>query len=145
MVEDADEVMQAIRESAELAMEAENAAALESVSQEIIEIQEAVMNLHKDKQRMAVTTAEYIAKVQTYKDRMIELEDQQKQLQSTQVRYAEVVEWLRIFQQHMETGDIMNADDGLIVKALVEEIIVGDESIEIRFKCGASIEQAYEK
>lgn len=39
----------------------------------------------------------------------------------------------------------MNADDGTVIKALVDHIIVNTDGLEIHFKCGASIEQAYEE
>ena len=37
----------------------------------------------------------------------------------------------------------MNDDDGSIMKALVETIVVKEESMEIRFKCGVTIEKEY--
>ncbi len=145
MVEDASELMEAIRESAEMALEPENAAALAAVEQEIIDLQNEVLELHKAKQRMAVSAADYAAQIQEYKERLAELEEQQAQLHTIQTRYAEVAAWLATFEEHITSGEIMNADDGLIVKALVEEIIIGDSSMEIRFKCGASIEKEYQQ
>ena len=43
----------------------------------------------------------------------------------------------------LTSGDIMNVDDGTILKALVEQIIVNDAEIEIRFKCGVVAEKEY--
>jgi hypothetical protein len=39
---------------------------------------------------------------------------------------------------------IMSIDDGMILKALVEQIIVDDNGIEIHFKCGVVIEKELE-
>jgi hypothetical protein len=37
----------------------------------------------------------------------------------------------------------MSADDSVLIKALVQQIIVGKNGIKIEFKCGAIIEQKY--
>ena len=44
--------------------------------------------------------------------------------------------WLDSFAEHIQSGAIMNADDSMIMKQLVEQIIVGDDGIEVHFKCG---------
>ena len=77
MAEDADEIIAAVRESAELALEPQNAAALDAVQQEIIKIQEAVLELHKAKRQLSVAGADYVAQIQSYKERMMELEERQ--------------------------------------------------------------------
>ena len=33
--------------------------------------------------------------------------------------------------------------DGLVIKALVEQILMYDDHIEVQFKCGATVEQEY--
>ena len=78
---------------------------------------------------------------------MQELEAQQAELQTTENRYSEVKMWLDSFAEHIQSGDIMNADDSMIMKQLVEQIIVGDDGIEVHFKCGivASLEYMYHK
>ncbi len=145
MAEDADEIIQAVRESAELALEPENAVALDAVQQEIIDIQEAVLELHRAKQRMSVTEADYAAQLQGYKERMAELEAKEAELKSAEIRYAEVSAWLKTFAEHAKNSENMDADDGIVIKALVDHIIINDDSMEIHFKCGASIEQVYER
>lgn len=52
--------------------------------------------------------------------------------------------WLDTFEKHISDGGIMDADNGTILKQLVEQIIVGTSGIEIQFKCGVSIEKDYE-
>ena len=72
-----------------------------------------------------------------------ELEAQQAELQTTENRYSEVKMWLDSFAEHSQSGDIMNADDSMIMKQLVEQIIVGDDGIEVHFKCGIVASHEY--
>lgn len=136
MIEDAEEIMAAVKDSVGLVMEPENKAALERVEQEIIDMQNAVLELHKAKQQRSVTAADYAAQIKEFSQRMQELEAQQTELQTTENRYAEVKLWLDSFAEHIQSGDIMNTDDSMIMKQLVEQIIVTDDGIEVHFKCG---------
>ena len=61
----------------------------------------------------------------------------------TENRYAEVKLWLDSFAEHLQSGAIMNADDSMIMKQLVEQIIVGDDGIEVHFKCGIVASHEY--
>ena len=63
LVDSAEEVVEAVRDGAELALEPENKAALHRINEEIIALQGAVLALHKAKQRMEVSAADYAAKV----------------------------------------------------------------------------------
>ena len=72
-----------------------------------------------------------------------EMEAQQAELQTTENRYAEVKLWLDSFAEHIGNGAIMNADDSMIMKQLVEQIIVGDDGIEVHFKCGIVASHEY--
>lgn len=143
MIEDAEEIMQAVRDSAGLVMEPDNQAALNKVEQEIINLQNTVLELHKAKQQRSVTAADYAAQIQECSQQMKELEAKQAELQTTENRYSEVKLWLDSFEEHIQSGEIMNADDGVIMKQLVEQIIVGNDGIEIHFKCGAILEHEY--
>ena len=143
MIEDAEEIMAAVKDSAGLVMEPENKAALERVEQEIIDLQNAVLELHKAKQQRSVTAADYAAQIKEFSQRMRELEAQQTELQTTENRYAEVKLWLDSFAEHIQSGDIMNADDGMIMKQLVEQIIVNDDGIEVHFKSGIVASHEY--
>ena len=143
MIEDAEEIMMAVKESAGLVMEPENKAALDRIEQEIIDLQNAVLELHKAKQQRSVTAADYAAQIKEYSQRMQELEAQQAELQTTENRYAEVKLWLDSFAEHIQSGAIMNADDSMVMKQLVEQIIVGDDGIEVHFKCGIVASHEY--
>lgn len=144
MIEDAEDIMEAVRESAGLVMQPENADAMNRIEQEIIEVQEAVLALHKAKQSCSISATDYATQIQAYSQRMQELEAQQEEQKSVATRYAEVKAWLDTFEQHIKDGSIMDADDSTILKQLVEQIIVGTSGIEIQFKCGVSIEKDYE-
>ena len=58
MIEDTEEIMAAVKDSAGLVMEPENKAALERVEQEIIDLQNVVLELHKAKQQRSVTATD---------------------------------------------------------------------------------------
>lgn len=51
-------------------MESENKQALEAIDQEIIEVQEAVLALHKAKQARSVSAVDYVAQIQEYSQRI---------------------------------------------------------------------------
>ena len=111
--------------------------------QVIIDLQNAVLELHKAKQQRSVTAADYAAQIKEYSQRMQELEAQQAELQTTENRYGEVKLWLDTFAEHIQSGDIMNADDGMIMKQLVEQIIVNEDGIEVHFKSGVVTTHEY--
>ena len=102
-----------------------------------------MLELHKAKQQRSVTAADYAAQIKEYSQRMQELEAQQAELQTTENRYAEVKLWLDSFAEHIQSGAIMDADDSMIMKQLVEQIIVGDDGIEVHFKCGIVASHEY--
>ena len=143
ITESADEVTAAVREGAMLTLEPENRERLEAVEQAIIETQEQALALLKKKSAHQITDAEYTDAIQTCSQRMKELEAQQAELQTIATRYSEVKEWLDTFEENVRSGDIMDANDAMVMKALVDEIIVGDTGIEIHCKCGITIEQEY--
>ena len=143
LIENASEVVETIREGTELAMEPENKAALERINEEIINVQEAVLALHKAKQRMEVSAADYAAQVKQYSDRMKALEEERDALQGTAVKYAEVRAWLDTFIEQTMREDVITTVDGTTLKMLVDRILVKNEGIEVQFSCGVSVEKAY--
>jgi len=145
MAEDADEIIEAITEGAEMTLQPENAAALERIETEIIELQQAVLELHKAKQRMEISESEYASRMQGCKNHMILLEKQQAELRAVDNRFAEIRAWLNTFAEHTKNAQTTATLDAIVIKALVDHITMYDEYMEITFKCGASIEQKYEK
>lgn len=145
MVADAEGIVQLVRDSTGLVMEPENKSELAQVEQAIIDLQAAVMELHKAKQKRGISASEYAERIREYSMRMEELEAQQEELQTTENRHNQIKVWLDNFIRHIQSGKIMNTDDSQIMKQLVEQIIVGADSMEIQFKCGVIVKQKYVK
>ena len=143
MLGDVDSLMEAVRYSAREAMQPDNRLALRQAEQEITQIQEQVLVLHKLKQQCGVSAADYAAQVKDYSEKLQALERKQAELQTTENKYSSVKLWLENFAEHIKSGELMNADDSMVMKQLVQQIIVGDEGIEIKLQCGVSIKQEY--
>lgn len=143
MIEDAGVLLEVIQTETEMEMQPGNKAAMDEVEQQIIALQEKVLDLHKQKRAMAISDAYYNAQVNDYSQQLGALESRQQALQTADARYAAVRMWLAAFRQHMQEGDATDDRDGSIMKTLVEAIIVWDDRIEVRFKCGATVEQKY--
>lgn len=141
MVDGSEEIIEAIEKSAATEMRTDTD--IDNIEQKIIAIQEEVLTLHRQKQRLAITEEDYQKRLAAFGEQMKELEEQRKQDRTAENRYAAMRLWLDEFKEHAESGDFMNDADGSIMKALVEKIIVKDASMEICFKCGVSIEQVY--
>ena len=145
IIENAEEVVDAVREGTELALEPETQAALDRIDEQIIEIQEAVLALHKAKQRMEISAADYAAKVKEYSERMKALEAERGELQDTAVKYTEVRTWLDTFIEQTMRSDALTTADSTTMKMLVDRIQIRNEGIVVEFKCGVAIEQEYVK
>ena len=143
LIENADDVIEIVKEGTALALEPENMARLAEIEEQILKIQEAVMVLHKAKQQMSVTAADYAAQVKEYSEKMKELEVKRDELQSTEVKFAEVRAWLDAFTEQTMKADTLTKIDTVTMKMLVEKIIARDTGIEVVFKCGVSIEKEY--
>ena len=120
-------------------------AALDRIDEQIIEIQEAMLALHKAKQRMEISAADYAAKVKDYSDRMKELEAASGEPQDTAVKYTEVRTWLDTFIKQTMRSDALTTADSTTMKMLVDRIQIRNEGIVVEFKCGVAIEQDYVK
>ena len=145
LIENAGTVVDVIKEGAGLAMEPDSRAALAQIEEDIIEIQESVLALHRDKKEMRISTADYAAKVKEYSEQMRAKEAERDKLQDTAVKYAEVSTWLDTFMDQAIHGDKLTQCDGTVMKTLVERIIARDTGIEVIFKCGVSVEHEYVK
>lgn len=137
------EIVEAVSEGAELALEPENRAAIAHINDEIIAIQEAALELNKAKRRLEIGAEAYAAKVKEYSEAMREKEAARDFLQGTALQYAKVRAWLDTFKaETLHDGDVTTVN-ATTLKALVERIVIRNEGIEVQFKCGASIEKAY--
>ena len=143
MIEDTGAILNEIKMETAAEMQPSNKAALDEVEQQIIALQERVLDLHKQKRSIGISDAYYNAQVDEYTQQLGALEARQQALQNAETRYATVRMWLDDFRKHLQDGDATDDRDGRIMKTLVETIIVYDDHIEVRFKCGAGIEQKY--
>ena len=145
LVDSAEEVVEAVRDGAELALEPENKAAMDRIDEETIQLQEAALALHKAKQRMEIGSVEYASRVKEYSERMKELEAERNELQGTAAKYAEVRLWLDTFIEQTMQSDTLITVDGTTMKMLVDRIHVRNDGVVVEFKCGVAIEQEYVK
>ena len=140
-VDNIDEAIDAISESCSAEFQVDNHEALSEIEQQIVEIQENVLALHRARQNCGTTDAEYNAQISAYSQRMQELEARRTELQSTSNKYTAIRNWLATFKEAAATGDINDPDNAVVMKAMVEYIVVHRERIEIHLKCGAIIEK----
>jgi len=143
ITENAEEIIAAVKNETGLVMEPDSKTELDQLEQDIIDLQNEVLELHKAKQCRRITSEEYTDAVKEYSQRMQELEAKQAELQSTMNRYYEARAWLDSFADHIQSGEIMNANDSMVMRQLIEQIIVNDDDIEIQFKCGVIVHHAY--
>ena len=120
MIEDAGVLLEVIQTETEMEMQPGNKAAMDEVEQQIIELQERVLDLHKQKRAMKISDAYYNAQVNDYSQQLGALESRQQALQTADARYATVRMWLADFRQHMQEGDATDDRDGSIMKTLVQ-------------------------
>ncbi len=113
------------------------------IEDQIIALQEAALALHKAKQRMEISAADYAAKVKEYSEQMKALEAERDEAAQTANMYTELKVVLDAFEHGIKDGTIMSTDDTAIMRSLVEQIIVRETGIEIEFKCGITIRQEY--
>ena len=145
LIGDAGSILSTFESATEKELQPSNKAALDEVEQKIIDLQEKVLALHRQKRAQSVNDAYYNAQVNDYSQQLAALEDQQQALQTADARYATVRMWLSDFQQHMQEGDATDDRDGKMMKSLVESIIIWPDRMEIHFRCGVNIEQKYVK
>lgn len=67
------------------------------------------------------------------------------ELQNSQSRYALVQNWLDNLKEFLHQGTFEGMNKAMMVRALVDEIIVYDDDIEIHFKCGVIRRKKYVK
>ena len=120
-----------------------NAQELDAVQQAIVDIQEAVLALHKLQRQGAISDTDYDIKLVSYGQQMDALQLRLKELKESATRYAEVKYWLDTYKAHIQSGECMNTDDTVMLRSLVEKIIVYDEYMEIYLRCGATITEKY--
>ena len=109
----------------------------------IIQLQEATLEAHKAKQRMELSAADYAAKVKENSEKMKALEAERDAAAGDANRYTQIKAVIDAFESSIKNGSISNPDDYAVMRSVVEQIIVRKDSMEIEFKCGASITKEY--
>ncbi len=145
IVDDADDVIGAIQECIDEQFKDNKSMELAKIEKQIVAVQEKAVTARKDKMRGAITETQYTTIIEECKTEMQGLEARQKELQESAVGYANVAAWMRNFKDSISSGEIVNADNGFIMKQLVEQMIINDEDMEIRFRCGVSVTERYVK
>ncbi len=145
ITDNADEVLETVKSSIDAEYQGDTGDRLREIEDQIIALQEAGLALHKAKQRMEVSAADYAAKVKEYSEQMKALEAERDEAAQTANQYTELKVILDTFERGIKDGTIMSADDSAIMRSLVEQIVVRDTEIEIEFKCGVTIRQEYIK
>ena len=77
MIEDAGALLEVIQTETEVELQPRNKAAMDEVEQQIIELQERVLDLHKQKRAMKISDAYYNAQVNDYSQQLGALEGRQ--------------------------------------------------------------------
>lgn len=145
ITDNVDEVLETVKGSIDAEMQSGTVDRLREIENTIIELQEEVLALHKAKQRMAVSAADYASKIKEYGERMKVLEAERDEAAESAYQYTELKVILDTFEHGIKDGSIMSADDTAIMRSLVDQIIVRETEIEIEFKCGVTIRQEYVK
>ena len=143
ITDNADEVLDAVKISITAECQGDTGDRLREIEDQIIALQEKALALHKAKQRMEVSAADYAAQVKQYSDRMKALEAERDEAAQTANQYTELRVILDAFEHGIKDGTIMSTDDTAIMRSMVEQIIVREKEIEIEFKCGVTIRQEY--
>ncbi len=139
VAEGMDEYLQVIQESCDMVMKPALQQEMDALEQRIIEIQEAVLALHKEKQRGLITPSDFAKRTSEYKEELTRLQEQQKEMASKRGNTVAIEYWLKNFREATEQTDAA-AIEPTVIKTLVDKIIVhGRDSIDIHFKCGVVI------
>ena len=141
----ASDVTETIRSSIDEVLTEESRTRITEIDDEIIAIQAEALELNKAKRRLEIGTADYDARIKELTAAMKAKEAERAELQDSAVKYAQARAWLEAFNENVNTGRILTANDAEIMRMLVERIVVKDGGIEIHLKCGVSIEQEYVK
>lgn len=135
-----DDYLQMIRENCSMVMKPKMKREIADIDQEIIDIQEAVLELHKQKQQGLLTVAAFNKRVADHKARMESLQERQKQIYEKQGNTLAVEYWLNQFQDATDRLDEASIEP-TVIKTLVEKMVVDNQRrvVDIHFKCGVII------
>jgi hypothetical protein len=142
---DMDDVIDAVKSSIDEDLKNETAEAIERIDQAIAEIQEKALQAQKDKTSGRLQQIEYNTLISEYSQKVQELEKEQDELKTMSNSQYAICAWLDNFKAAAGDGSIAKAENGFIMKQLVEQIVIYETEMEIRFKCGIACRQEYVK
>ena len=143
ITDDADDVIASVKETIEKTCGIGETKRLREIEEAIIQIQEAVLELHKARQRMEVNTPDYAAKVKEYGEQMKALEAERDEVQQATNQYTALRAILDNFENGLKNGSVMDVYDNAIMRSVVKQIIIRNYEMEIEFKCGVCIKKEY--
>ena len=145
MAGDYDKVIATLQESADMLSEEYPVAKINETNEKIIEIQTAVMDLLRKRQKGIIDSNEYNQEIAKYQQVLQENETKLNELQQTSTKVSHIKDWVREFEKHMETTQMDGKYDGVVLKKLVNNIKMFDDRIVVEFNYGIKVEQEYVK
>lgn len=143
ITDNADEIIDMITVKTNGSTEVDAKSEAKKIADKIAEIQESVFNLHKQKQNHKISDAEYKAQIAKHSEQIKKYEAQQGSMQADINRAEEAKIWLDSFKNNIRTGTVMTADDCIMMRTMVEEMVIYEDRMEIHFRCGVVINQEY--
>ena len=145
MAGDYDKVIDTLQESADVLSKEYPVAKINETNEKIIEIQTAVMDLLRKRQKGIIDSNEYNQEIEKYQQELQENETKLNELQQTSTKVSHIKDWMREFKKHMETTQMDGKYDGVVLKKLVNNIKMFDDRIVVEFNYGIKVEQEYVK
>ena len=140
---DYNKVIATLQESADVLSKEYPIEKLKEISDKIIEIQTAVMKLHRKKQQGKIDSDAYNRKIEELQQELQENESKQLQLQQVTTKVSHIKDWMKEFGKHMETTQMDGKYDRAVIKKLVNKIKMYDDRIVVEFNYGIKDEQEY--
>ena len=140
---DYNKVIATLQESADVLSKEYPIEKLKGISDKIIEIQTAVMKLHRKKQQGKIDSDAYNRKIEELQQELQENESKQLQLQQVTTKVSHIKDWMKEFGKHMETTQMDGKYDRAVIKKLVNKIKMYDDRIVVEFNYGIKVEQEY--
>lgn len=141
LLQDTETVTEEMKKQADVLFKDESTLEMKCVNKEIIRIQEAAMAVHREHLGGTITDMDYTAKMTDFREQIEVLEERKEILQQTATNMARLRASLDSFAARAKDGTLGTVDDALVMKEMVDQIIVGDDEIEIYFKCGLTATQ----
>lgn len=117
----------------------------EDIDLEIIKIQDLVARSRKDRAEGRLEETEYVKLIKESAEKVKRLEAERDEQLKSKSEYYAAGAWLKSFKDAASSGALTMAENGAILKHMVESIVVYESHMEIALRCGVSIKQEYVK